>query len=215
MGNVFVADTGNGAIRKITSVGVVTTLVYDAALGTAGGIGGGSNTSFPQGIAVDAVGNVFVSDTLNYVIKKVTPAGVVTTVAGATFRRGWVDGTGAAARFNSDPKGVAVDKMGNAFVADTHNNRIRKITPAGIVTTLAGTTGGFADGIGAAAGFWELKGVAVDTEGNVFVGDSCRIRKITPAAVVTTLVGESTLCSSTDGTRDAARFNNIQSVAVD
>jgi sugar lactone lactonase YvrE len=193
-GNVFVADSGNNTIRKITSTGVVTTLAGSAAAdsGSADGMGAAARFSYPEGVAVDGAGNVFVVDYWNSTIRKVTPAGAVTTFAGTAGLAGNADGAGAAARF-SVLHGVAVDGAGNVFVADTGNNTIRKVTSAGMVTTLAGSAGysGSADGTGAAARFHSPDGVAVDGAGNVFVADTGNnaIRKITPAGVVTTIVG--------------------------
>ena len=164
-GGLYVADTYNHKIRKITLAGVVTTLA---------GV-----FKFPTGVAVDSSGNVYVGDTGNHKIRKITPQGVVTTLAGST--QGYADGTGTAARFYN-PDGVAVDSSGNVYVGDTGNNIIRKITPAGVVSTLAGDgTRGYADGTGTAAKFNRPAGVAVDSSGNVYVADfgNYRIRKIT------------------------------------
>jgi hypothetical protein len=201
-GNVFVADNGNDTIRKITPGGVVTTLAGTAgSSGSADGTGAAARFNKPFGVAVDGAGNVFVADYYNNTIRKITPSGVVTTLAGSAGLSGSADGTGAVARFN--PLGVAVDGAGNVFVADTSNNTIRKITPAGVVTTLAGTAGssGSADGTGAAARFYGPMGVAVDGAGNVFVADNYdTIRKITPAGVVTTLAGTAGWNGSADGT---------------
>jgi len=176
-GNVYVADTGNALIRKVSPTGVVTTLA-GSTMGYADGTGAAAQFRVPEGVAVDASGNVYVADTGNALIRKVSPTGVVTTLAGSTM--GYADGTGAAAKFNV-PRGVAVDASGNVYVADSQNHLIRKVSPTGVVTTLAGSKKGFADGTGAAAQFIVPEGVAVDASGNVYVADTYgrRIRKIT------------------------------------
>src|ERR1019366_703568 len=139
-GNLFVADSSNHTIRKVTPTGVVTTLAGSAGNpGSADGTGSAAQFSMPEGVAVDGVGNVFVADSGNHTIRKVTPAGVVTTLAGSAVNSGSTDGTGSDARFYIC-WGVAVDGAGNVFVADSGNNAIRKVTPEGVVTTLAGNT---------------------------------------------------------------------------
>jgi len=203
-GNVYVADSLFHTIRKITATGVVTTLAGNGTFGSADGTGAAASFKNPHGVAVDTAGNVYVADRSNHTIRKITPAGVVTTLAGTAGSSDWADGTGAAARFNN-PSGVAVDTAGNVYVADTETFTIRKITSAGVVTTLAGTvnTPGSADGTGTAASFNIPDGVAVDTVGNVYVADTgnSTIRKITAAGVVTTLA--------------ASSFNSPYGVAVD
>src|SRR5439155_1336119 len=129
-----------------------------------GGNGTGSQAIFnyPGATAVDGAGNVYVADTYNYTVRKITPAGVVTTIAGAAGVFGSADGSGSAARFSA-PAGIAVDSAGNLYVADTYNQTIRKVTSAGVVTTLAGTAGvtGSADGTGGAARFYNPYAVPV------------------------------------------------------
>ena len=141
-----------------------TTIAGMSANGSVDGTGSAARFCYPFGVAADASGNVYVADTYNYTIRKVTAAGVVTTLAGSAGISGTNDGTGSEAHFNS-PQGVAVDSAGNLFVADTSNNTIRKVTPAGVVTTLAGLAGssGTLDGTGSAARFKLPYGEAVDT----------------------------------------------------
>ena len=212
-GNLYVADSGNNTIRKLTPVGtncVVSTLA--------------TGFNYPCGVAVDSAGNVYVADTYNYAIRKITPAGMVTTVAGLAGSAGNTDGTGSGARFNG-PNGVAVDSGGNVYVADTGNSTIRKVTPVGtnwVVTTPAGLAGspGSADGAGTNAQFAYANGVAVDRAGNLYVADtqSCTIRKVTPVGgnwVVTTLVGLPGTSGSADGTGTNAQFWAPNGVAAD
>ncbi len=232
-GNVYVADTSNHTIRKITPAGLVTTLagtgrVSGSINGTGGaaarsdgsvdGTGAAARFNAPLGVATDVNGNVYVADTSNHTIRKITPAGVVTTLAGTAGTSGSADGTGAAASFYS-PRSVATDTSGNVYVADSRNHTIRKITPAGVVTTLAGSAGswGSADGTGAAARFAVPVAVATDVSGNVYSADSDRgtIRKITPAGVVTTLAGTPGIYGSADGTGAAARFFGLSGLATD
>jgi len=227
-GNIYVADSANNTIRKVTSTGVVTTLAGLAGQGgSADGMGSEARFARPSGVTVDGAGNVYVADTSNNTIRKVTPAGVVTTLAGLAESFGSTDGAGSDARF-SYPSGVAVDSAGNVYVADTGNNSpIRKVTPAGVVTTLAGLAGsyGSADGTGSEARFWNPSGVTVDSAGNVYVADTYNhtIRKVTPAGVVTTLAGNASITlpngdplgGYADGTGSEARFRSPSSVAVD
>lgn len=188
------------------------------APGSQDGPGSAALFSNPSGIAVDAAGNVYVADTNNQTIRKISPTGDVSTLAGTAGVGGHADGFGSAASFN-EPEGVAVDSAGNVYVADTQNSLIRKISPAGAVTTIAGGTAHFADGNGAAAGFNGPTGVAVDAAGNLYVADSDynAIRMITPNGAVTTLAGNpaSTVPGGADGTGAAARFNSPRGVAVD
>src|SRR2546427_496692 len=153
-GNVYVADQVNHTIRKVTSTGVVTTLAGLAgSSGNANGVGNVARFNSPTGVAVDNAGIVYVADFFNDTIRKVTPAGVVTALAGGNH--GSADGTGTEAQFRF-PTCVSVDTNGNVYVADSGNSTIRKVTPAGVVTTLAGLASaepGSADGTGSAARF--------------------------------------------------------------
>jgi hypothetical protein len=218
-GNVYVADSGNDTIRKITPAGVVSTLAGLAgSSGSADGTGSAARFSLPTGVAVDNAGNVYVADDGNNTIRKITPCGVVSTLAGLAGSSGSANGTGSAARF-SQPFGLTVDSAGNVYVADRDNHLIRKVTPAGVVTTLAGLAGssGSTDGTGSAARFNFPLGVAVDNAGNVYVADtnSSTIRKVTSTGVVSTFAGLAGSVGSADGIGNAARFNNTQGVAVD
>ncbi|HWA24026.1 MAG TPA: hypothetical protein VG734_00015, partial [Lacunisphaera sp.] len=218
-GNFYVADASANVIRKVTPGGVVSILAGAAgSAGSADGTGAAARFNQPGGVAVDASGNVIVADTGNALIRKISPPGVVTTLAGDATLRGNVDGTGSAARFNH-PTGLAVDAAGNAYVSDTFTHTVRQVTPAGVVTTLAGANGvsGPADGTGAAARFNGPAGLAVDTAGTIYVADTFNhtIRKITAGGVVTTLAGLAGVSGDDDGTGSAAYFSQPTSLAVD
>jgi streptogramin lyase len=151
-GNIYVADQLANKIRKISPLGIVSTIAGSGAAGSLNGVGAAASFNNPDGIAVDAQGNIYVADTKNNLIRKITPAGIVSTLAGSGAA-GNANGAGTAASFNY-PTGVAVDALGNIFVADFKNNLIRKITPSGIVSTLAGNgSAGSTNGILTAASF--------------------------------------------------------------
>lgn len=214
-GNIYVADATNHRIRKITASGVVTTLAGSGAYGFADGTGTNAQFRSPMGITVDASGTVYVADKDNHRIRKITSSGVVTTLAGSGTA-GFADGSGASAEFDS-PYGVTIDTSGTVYVADRLNDRIRTITPSGVVSTLAGSgTTGSADGTGTSAQFDGPFGITVDTSGTVYVGDSYNdnIRKITPSGVVTTLAG-SGITGFADGTGTSAQFRYPTGVTVD
>lgn len=214
-GNVYVADYRNNRIRKISRAGVVTTLAGSGEAGSQNGPGASASFNLPLGIAADGSGNVYVADQDNSLIRKITPAGAVSTLAGSGFR-GYNDGVGPEAMFYY-PSGVAVDASGNVYVADSLNNVIRKVTPAGVVTTLAGSSRGNLDGTGSQAQFNEPRGVAVDSTGqNIYVADTGNhsLRRVTADGVVTTLAGSGT-AGAQDGTGSASSFNSPWGLTVD
>ena len=189
----------------------VTTLAGQALVnGATNGIGTNALFSDPAAIVADANGNFFVADSRNHAIRKITTNGVVTTFAGQLGVAGTANGTGAAAQFNS-PSGLAFNTNGSFFVSDTGNSTIRKVTSAGVVTTFAGIAGssGFLDGAAASALFNSPLGIAVWTNGNIFVADSGNhcIRKIS-GSVVTTFAGSPQIWGSANGTGTNAQFNS-------
>jgi len=208
--NLYVADSGNNSIRKITTSGVVSTLA--------------SGFNAPNGIAIDGAGNFYVADSGNNVIKKVTSSGSVSTLAGNSGNAGYVNGTGTAAEFNN-PASVAVDNQENVYVADLNNDVVRKITSAGVVTLFAGQPGapGYVDGLSANAAFNSPGGVAVDGSNNVYVTDSLvppigsvasgnnLLRRISTSGVVSTIAGQPGVTGSASGTGTAAQFYSLQS----
>ena len=218
-GYIYVADFGNNTIRKITPAGVVTTLAGLAgSAGSADGTGSSARFNGPTGLAVDSSNNVYVADTYNQTIRKITPVGVVSTFAGSAGLIGSVDGTGNAARFYG-PYCIGVDATNNLYVSESANNTIRRITPMAVVSTFAGTAGnsGSTDGVGAAASFYFPLDVTVDSLGNVYVADygNHTIRRITPARVVSTWAGLAGSPGYVDGIGNSARFNGPFGVAAD
>lgn len=196
---------------------VVTTLAGSGSPGFVNGTGTAASFSSPGGVAVDSFGNVYVADQGNDLIRKISPEGAVSTLAGSAGVTGNTDGPGSTALFYY-PAGIAVDSSGNVYVADEGNNMVRKITPEGMVTTLAGSGSfGYADGKGTSASFYDPISVAVDSFGNVYVADSGNhlIRQITSDGMVSILAGSAGVSGSTDGTGTAATFNKPFGVGVD
>ena len=218
-GNIMVGELENNRIRQVTPSGVVTTMAGGVE-GYADGTGTAAEFFYPTNLTGDKSGNLFVADTYNQRIRKITSAGVVTTFVGGgptgPGNGGLVDGSGTAARFNA-PAGMAFDGSGNLYVADEGNNVIRKITPAGVVTTYAGNSStGHLDGSALTAEFAAPRGLAIDGTGNLFVaerGGNC-IREIATNGTVTTVAGSPT-SGSADGTGTAASFNSPSGLAFD
>ena len=262
-GNVYVADPRNAAIRKISVSGRVTTIAGKIRQGgTEDGMGAGARFHHPWDIAADRFGNLFVADTRNGSVRKITPKGMVTTIAtvpamprvheaitgitvdvngniyfagdsshvirridshanvltlaGALGKDGSDDGPGKLARFNH-PFRVTSDRSGNIYVADMNNFTVRKIDVLGVVTTIAGKVkqAGNIDGVGQSARFHSMAGIAVDNSGNIYIADNSTIRKIDPGRNVTTLAGQAGKKGNVDGIGKNATFDGVGSIALD
>ena len=217
-GEFYISDTGNHTLRKITPTGVVTTIAgRPGENGFTNGSGGSARFNSPLGLAVGANGTVYVADSGNQLIREVSSAGTVTTLAGSPENWGRDDGMGSAARFNG-PVGVALDHQGNLMVSDSWNHAIRKITPDGMVSTWAGRPGvdGQTDGTALSATFCKPAELALDRWNNLFVADSGNhvIRKISNTGMVSTVTGRAGASGAADGYNGAARFFNPYGLAV-
>ena len=213
-GNIFVSDYSNNRIRKVTASGVVTTVAGSGDVGFFNGNKNSARFSHPYGITLDQFGNLYVADQSNHAIRKVTPSGLVSTLAG-TNEKGFVNGTGSNARFKL-PSGIVIGNDENIYVADHQNNAIRKITPSGLVSTLAGNgASGTNDGNGAAAMFSFPIGLAVNSDDNIVIADFANhlIREITLTGDVTTLAGTG-VNGFNNGSVNSAQFSNPSGTAV-
>ena len=201
-GNLFIADTYASRVRKVGTNGIIRTVAGNGVFGSSGDDGPATNASMrtPFGLAVDAVGNLFIADTNSYRIRKVDTNGIITTVAGNGISGYSGDGVAATNTRLNGAYGVAVDSSGNLFIADTVNNRVRKVDTNGIITTVAGKGpigfGGYSGDGGPAtnASLSFPMGVAVDAFGNLFIANrfNQRIRKVDTNGIITTVAGNST-----------------------
>jgi sugar lactone lactonase YvrE len=217
-GVLYVADIDNHTIRSITPAGLVQTVAGAAgSKGSADGPVATARFNTPYAVVLGPEGELYVADTYNQTIRKITAAGVVSTVAGLAGSKGYADGTASQARFNH-PSSIARAPDGTLYVADDDNQLVRKITPAGVVTTLAGTPGkkGFAEGPAQAARFHAPTSVAVAATGTVYVADYINsvIRQITPDGQVSTFAGRFKGWGHLDGSPQEARFKFPFGVAV-
>jgi hypothetical protein len=216
-GNVFVGDEYNYTIRKITPAGQVTTFAGASGnQGTADGVGANARFQGVRGMVFDAAGLLWITD--GSAIRKVSAAGAVATVAG-DFSAGFADGTGTGSRFDF-PVGIAMAPNGDLIIADYQNNAIRALSPSTkVVRTLAGipSSAGSADGAASDARFNEPKHATIDPSGNLFLADSWNmtVRKITPEGIVSTLAGRAGVHGSQDGPPSTARFGYVASVCSD
>lgn len=208
-GNLFIADTLNARIRRVSPGGIITTVAGNGTAGYSGDNGPAVSAQLnePYSVAVDSSGNLYIADTLNSVIRMVTPAGIITTVA-----------TGAQL---SSPWGIAVDGSGNLFIADSGHGRVRKVSTLGVITTVAGLDGnGTASGDGGPAIDAQLSfpsGVAVDSAGNLYIADSgnARIRRVSSNGIITTVAGGGSASPGDGGQATSAELYEIAGVAVD
>jgi sugar lactone lactonase YvrE len=215
-GEIYTVDYTNSNVRKITPEGLVSTFAGTGSSGAIDGIGTAASFYKPQGIAVDSSGIIYIADSLNNKIRKITSDGSVTTFAGSNSVSGSVDGIATAASF-STPVGITVDKKGNIYVADVYLRKIRKITSVGLVTTIAGSgTSGFNDGLAITASFRGPGGLTADDNGNIYVADTynSRIRKINSEGVVTTIAGAGSE-GFADGSGISAMFYYPQGIVLD
>lgn len=215
-GTLYVSEFGKGRVRTVSSSGLVSTLAGQGTSGWADGTGSSAVFFEPAGMWVDSAGTAYVSESSNNRIRRVTSVGVVTTVAGSGVAS-WVDSIGSTAGFNR-PVGLCGDTNGNLFVADTDNHVIRKISPMGFVSTLAGSVSAVsgADGFGTTASFKSPKDVKIDTNGNLFVTDNSGncIRMVSRAGLVTTIAG-SGIGMWSDGVGTAAGFQSPFGLGLD
>ncbi|MBL8235968.1 MAG: hypothetical protein JNM66_01010 [Bryobacterales bacterium] len=222
-GNIYIADTSNHRIRKVTPAGIISTIAGNGTAGFGGDSGQATAAAlwFPLGVTRDPAGNLYIADAYNNRIRKITPAGVITTMAGNGTDGFSGDGAAATAAALSQPSATAIDAAGNLFIADRFNHRIRKVTPGGIITTVAGNgTGGFdSDGVAAtAAALFYPSDIAVDFNNNLYIADqgNNRTRKITPGGIISTVAGNGTPGFSGDGGPGAnAQLNVPVGVTVD
>jgi gliding motility-associated-like protein len=215
-GNAYIADAGNHVIRKIDPASNVTTFAGSGTVGNLDGTGTAASFDTPEGIAIDAAGNLYVTDSKSGLLRVISPAGAVTTLAGNAYYTGNDVGSGLGVSFDK-PYGIAVDSHGNMFIADAGGNQIRKVTPAGLVYTFAGNkTPGFADGPGSTALFNTPAGITIDAADNLYVADTYnnRIRKITPAGFVTTIAGNS-VPGRFDAVGTTANFDMPYNLTID
>ncbi len=219
-GNVYIAERGH-RVRKVTREGIIITIAGTGNSGFSGDGGPATNASLtiPLAVAPDATGNLYIADTGNHRVRKVGPDGVITTIAGNGVAGFSGDGGAATAASLSSPHGLTVDSRGNLYISDSGNGRIRKVTPGGLITTLAGGGTNFpGDGGPAFSGQLAFPwGLALERDGSLYIADSgnTRIRKVTPAGIISTVAGGNVGFSGDGGLATAASLNSPSGVAVD
>ena len=218
-GNVYIADTYNHRVEKVTPEGVLSII---AGTGTSGAPTAGTATSSrlnqPMGVAVDSSGNVYIADSANHRIEKVTPEGVLSIIAGSGSSGAPTAGTATSSALNT-PTGVAVDSSGNVYIADSGNNQVEKVTSGGTLSVFAGTGSAGAPTAGAAtsSALWNPSGVAVDSSGNVYIADrdSPRVEKVTSGGTLSVFAGTGVPGTPTAGAATSSKLDTPAGVAVD
>ena len=219
-GALYIADSNNFRVRKVSSAGIITTLAGNGNWPISGD-GGPATTAAvrPVGVAVGADGSVYIADQVNQRIRKVSPAGTITTYAGGGASLG--DGGPATSANLAFPSAIAIDALGNLYIADLNNQRIRKVLPNGIISTMAGTGVAGLSGDGGPASLAALNfpvGLAVDSFGTLFIADGAngRVRKVSPGGTISTIAGNGTFKYSGDGrVATGATLNQPVDVATD
>lgn len=227
-GNLYIADYVRSVVRKVDTAGIISVFAGTGAYGYGGDNGPADSAKLyaPEGVAVDTAGNVYIADNNNNVVRKVNTAGIITTIAGnASGHAGYVgDGHPADSALLNNPMAVAVDLAGNIYISDNGNNVIRKVNPAGIISTYAGrdTVSGYTGDNGPAdsATLSSPQGIAVDAAGDLYIADNYNnvIRKVNTAGIITTFAGNRTITGTTNGDggpADSAYFAGPYGVAVD
>ncbi|GAB3993632.1 hypothetical protein GCM10028807_29390 [Spirosoma daeguense] len=223
LGNVFVADQGNNRIRKVNTSGIINTIAGNGTLGFGGDNGPAPNANlyYPTDVVTDKAGNLFIADQGNNRIRKVTTSGIITTIAGNGSYGFSGDGGNATSATLANPYGVAIDGSGNLYIADQKNQRIRKVSTSGIITTIAGNGNiGFGGdgGLATLANLDNPSAVSIDGNGNLFITDlgNQRIRKVNTSGVITTVAGNGSSGFGGDGgNATLASLNNPDGIAVD
>ncbi|MBI3693826.1 MAG: hypothetical protein HY238_03160, partial [Acidobacteria bacterium] len=223
-GNLYIPDQGNDRIRKLAPDGTITTAAGNGQFGFSGNGGPAREASLasPISVAFDAAGNMYIADQDNHRIRKVSPDGIITSVAGNGIDEfGGNGGLAVRASLNS-PAGLAVDAAGNLYISDTYNNQVRKVTfPLGIINAVAGSTDHDYSGDGGKATLAALDfpaGLAFDAAGNLYIADqhNSRIRKVTPDGIITTFAGNGEYDFKGDGgPADKAALDYPADIAFD